>query len=302
MNLDTFDAFDNSTYDKFCKRSRIEKDINTLIGILEGIDGDNIINEKEIDRLEKWMDELSEVKSFNPYSSIFKSIQQALEDRVLSQEEVEDIKWLCNQYRIGNPYFDKLTVKIQELHGIIKGINFDNEINEQEIYYLKNWIQENSILKNSWPYDEIDNLILSILEDRIITPEEGNTLKAFLQSISQIDDVKSSGHELIKILNQGFCQVDPHIEIQEKNFCITGISNKYQRKEIAQMIELYGGYINNGVSSKLNYLIVCSEKNSCWAFNCYGRKVEKAVEHRMKGNMIQIIHEFDFYDKIEDLK
>lgn len=36
------------------------------------------------------------------------------------------------------------TAKIYELNGIIEGIICDNEINEKEVYRLREWMQENS--------------------------------------------------------------------------------------------------------------------------------------------------------------
>jgi hypothetical protein len=49
------------------------------------------------------------------------------------------------------------------------------------------------------------------------------------------------------------------------------------------------------VNQKTNYLLVGSDGNPCWAFSCYGRKVEKAVEMRKEGYSIQIINENDFW-------
>lgn len=36
--------------------------------------------------------------------------------------------------------------------------------------------------------------------------------------------------------------------------------------------------------------------NPCWAYACYGRKIEKAMELRKKGAQILIVHEADFLD------
>ena len=52
------------------------------------------------------------------------------------------------------------------------------------------------------------------------------------------------------------------------------------------------------MTQKTDYLIVGNEGNPCWAFSCYGRKVEKAVELRKKGSNIQIINEDDFWNAL----
>ena len=49
---------------------------------------------------------------------------------------------------------------------------------------------------------------------------------------------------------------------------------------------------------KTNYLIIGSEGNTCWAFSCYGRKVEKAMEMRKNGVNIVLVNEIDFWDSI----
>ena len=64
---------------------------------------------------------------------------------------------------------------------------------------------------------------------------------------------------------------------------------------------MYGGVVVDSVNSKLNYLIVCDEKNACWAFTCYGRKIEEAMKHRKKGVNLVIVHEYDLYDTLEGL-
>ncbi|GMA55471.1 hypothetical protein GCM10025857_68280 [Alicyclobacillus contaminans] len=47
-----------------------------------------------------------------------------------------------------------------------------------------------------------------------------------------------------------------------------------------------------------DYLVVGDQGNPCWAFSCYGRKVEKAVKLRKQGRRILIIHEVDFWDAL----
>jgi hypothetical protein len=63
-----------------------------------------------------------------------------------------------------------------------------------------------------------------------------------------------------------------------------------------------GGIPLDSVTEDTDYLIVGDNGNLAWAFSCYGRKVERAVELRKKGHRIAIIHEFDFCDVIDELK
>ena len=55
------------------------------------------------------------------------------------------------------------------------------------------------------------------------------------------------------------------------------------------------------VTKSLNYLVIGAEGNPCYAYACYGRKVEKEVELRRGGARIQLVHENDYHDAIADL-
>jgi len=54
------------------------------------------------------------------------------------------------------------------------------------------------------------------------------------------------------------------------------------------------------VTRRVNYLVVGADGNPCWAYACYGRKVEKTVALRKKGSAILIVHENDVHDAIAD--
>ena len=295
-----FDNFDNGAFQRFSNPSLIEKDLQTLVGILKGIKSDSVINDKEQTEVIAWINSHKAYEDKQPYKEVVGIIRQALADNILTHEESENITWFCNQYIDKTGYFDVITSGIQSLTGIIKGISIDNEINIKELEYLDQWLEEHDFLKNTWPYDELYNLTTSIIQDRIITPEEHEALINFCQALVG-NKTDNSNSALISSLKTGFYQIDPTITIQENVFCITGNSKKFKRKEIAEKIELYGGFVVDNVSSKLNYLVVCDEKNSCWAFTCYGRKIEEAIKHRKQGKKLLIVHEFDLYDTLEGL-
>lgn len=301
MDTKKFDEFDNSSFKKFSNPSIIEKDLQTLVGILQGIKSDLVINQKEYNEVVNWINSNKEYENKQPYKEVIQIVKNALSDNILTEEEINNIIWFCNQYIQKSNYFDVITLGVQKLTGIIKGITIDNEINLKELEYLDFWLEENEYLKNTYPYDELYNLTTNILQDKIISKEEHNSLLQFcLSFVGNNND--NSNSELITSLKTGFYQIDPTIKIQENSFCITGLSKKFSRKEIAEKIEMFGGFVVNNINSKLNYLVVCDEKNTCWAFTCYGRKIEAAIKHRKEGKNLVIIHEFDLYDTFESLQ
>ena len=300
MDTSKLDAYDKGSFQRFSNPSLIEKDLQTLVGIIKGIKSDSVINEKEHSEVIAWINAHKDYEEKQPYKEVIDIIRHALSDNILTNEECENIVWFCNQYINKTNYFDVLTSGIQKLNGIVKGIAIDNEINIAELKYLDQWLEDNDYLKNTYPYDELYNLTTSIIQDKIIGAEEHEALLNFCQAfISNTGDKTNTA--LLSSLKTGFYQIDPTIIIQEHTFCITGISKKFKRREIAEKIELYGGIVMNNVSSKLDYLIVCDEKNACWAFTCYGRKIEEAIKYRKQGMKLVIVHEFDLYDTLESL-
>lgn len=300
MNTANFDKFDNQEHKQFINPAIVEKDLQTLIGIIEGIKSDKKITESEKSEIQKWINTTREYEDKNPYREIISLIRESLADDILTDEECENIIWYCNQFIDKKGYYTVITAGIQRLIGILKGISIDNEINYDELRYLKDWLDDNEYLKNTYPYDEIYNLTLNVILDKKITEEEHKAVLDFCKNVSG-DLTENSNENLIQSLKMGFYQIDPEIFIQEKTFCITGVSQTYKRREIAEKIEMYGGFVVNTVSSKLNYLIVCDEKNSCWAFTCYGKKIEQAMKQRKQGSNLVIVHEFDLYDALESL-
>jgi len=300
MNTAKFDSFDNQSFQQFSNPALIEKDLETLVGIINGIKSDNVINDAEYSKVTEWINQHRDYEDKQPYKEVIAIIRQALADKILTQQESENIVWFCNQYINKTGYFNVITSGIQKLTGIVTGIALDDEINLQELEYLDNWMEENEYLKNSYPYDELYNLVTNIIQDKVITKEEHaaflNFCKAFTGEIAD-----TTNQALLSSLKTGFYQIDPSIILQEKTFCITGVSKKYKRREIAEKIELYGGYVVDNVSSKLDYLVVCDERNNCWAFTCYGRKIEEAIKHRKQGRELVIVHEYDLYDRLDSL-
>ena len=97
---------------------------------------------------------------------------------------------------------------------------------------------------------------------------------------------------------QGVCAKDPDILVIGKTFCFTGASSIATSNEIESIILKHGGLFVNSVSKKVQYLVVGADGTPCWAFSCYGRKIEKAISLRKSGQPIIIVNEHDFWKAI----
>lgn len=290
-------------YRKYMKNAEFEKALHSLIGIIDGITSDQQINNAEIEELQNWCLLQHYHQKRYPFKEIIPLIKDSLEDGILTSEEIENIQWVCDTYLNENPYFDVITTAIQELHGILHGIMSDNVINEKELRYIKGWLDDNSHLETIYPYDEVYSLVFNVLQDGKVDPEEELILKAFfadfIDTTGSLNINKGEYEELKKTMNiNGLCALAPNIEVSDQSFCFTGESSRMKRSELAKIIQENGGIFHKNVINDTQYLIVGDNGNPCWAFSCYGRKVEKAMNLRKQGKNILIVHEIDFWDSL----
>ena len=290
--------YDKDEYEKYCTKSVADKALNTLEGIIEGISIDKQLNDKEVEELKFWCDINAVLIKKQPYNELFLTISNALQDGVLTLEEKEDILWLSERLHSDGLYYDTVTAQLQKLQGILHGIIADEKITKEELDGLCNWLSDNEQLATYYPYDEIYSLVTAVLKDGIVTKDEENMLKAFF---SQFVAIKKTGNAMPSEVMQdieeyGICALAPDVEIPDKTFCFTGKSTKASRTQIASIVEDLGGIYNDRVTKDTNYLIIGNNGSPCWAFSCYGRKVEKAVNLRKQGNNIVLVNEVDFWD------
>jgi hypothetical protein len=286
---------------RYTSRARLDKSINGLLGIIEGISLDRTINDREIGFLNAWLDDHADVVNKHPYNELIPLVSSSLNDARLTEEEKLDIRWLCEKLK-STDFTNAMSADLQRLHAIVGGIAADGEVNEDELRELSNWLQEHEHLKSCWPYDEIDTLVTSVMRDGKIDSEEHAVLKAyFSEFVHKRDDRTITSPPILEgqtVL--GLCAVCPDIVFEGSTFCFTGASTRFTRNAFLAMIEQLGGRGVTSVSPKVNYLVIGAEGNPCWMYACYGRKVEKAIELRKSGVRILIVHENDFHDAVAD--
>lgn len=294
-------------YRTFTKPAELHKAVNTLKGLVAGITTDYQISEDEVNELSHWCISHYDLIDRHPFSELIPLIQSVYEDGVLTKEEMNNIVWLCNNFVSDSDYYNLVTSSLQFLSGLIYGIMADNKITDDEIFALKSWVTANDFLSGCYPFDEIESLILSILEDGKITDEERNILKAFFSNFIDLSTSYNLNEKDLSALKErysisGICAVCQNIDFDGNLFCFTGQSSRTTRNEIASLIEDLGGKFNNGITKQTRYLIVGNNGNPCWAFSCYGRKIEEAIDRRKNGQNLTIINEVDFWDIVDDYK
>ncbi len=293
---------DYYAYRRFTGKAEFEKVFNTLIGLIEGIVIDARINEVELGFLQTWLDAQRARARKHPFNEIVPLLDQAIADGVLSSGGKEDILWLCKRLT-ASEYLDAVTADIQRLHSLVAAIGSDGHVSVDELCGLADWLLENEHLKTCWPYDEIESIVSGVLEDGKIDPAEHAMLMAFFGEFVSLLDSRTVVSSRVKegAAVVGLCAVGPEIRFPDSVFCMTGSSHRYSRQDFAAVIADRGGTAVGGVSKRVHYLVIGADGNPCWAYACYGRKVERAVELRKEGHPIVLVHESDFHEAVADL-
>ncbi|HAW21733.1 MAG TPA: NAD-dependent DNA ligase, partial [Flavobacteriales bacterium] len=290
---------DNASYVKFCGRQNLNRSLALLRGILDGIGIDGTVNDREIAELRSWCDENSSFANRNPFNELLPLLDSCLSDGILDREEIEDIQWFLSRALDDNQFYDARTSDLQRLQGMMHGILADGIVSEEEVVQLSGWLDDNEHLSGCYPYDELYAVLLEVLKDGKVDEQEAEFLKAYFAqfvSLSINNQIKLNKELKESVSVLGVCAVAPDVTFSGKLFCFTGASDRVRRSEFVEMVESLGGSFTQGPTKALDYLVYGAAGNQCWAYSCYGRKVEKVVSLRQSGMPALIVHENDFWD------
>jgi hypothetical protein len=295
---------DNKKYLKFTSRSRLDRAIHTLEGLLRGVAMDGKVNDIEVGAISQWMDEYRVYANVHPFNEVVDKVLDIIQDGAIDEEEKADILWLCGKYTSPNRFFDDVTSDMQRLQAICGGITADGELNEKELVGLQAWIDQHQHLRTLWPYDEFESLLMTVLRDGKIDQKEHAQMMAFFQDFTDLPGnsktIELPSDDQEDSLVGGVCAVCPEIVFEDRTFCFTGKSERVSRDQLAAQVASRGGRFSKTVTKAVNYLVIGADGNPCWTYCCYGRKVEQAVTLRRKGTPILIVHEHDYWDAILD--
>lgn len=127
---------DHSPYFGYTPRSRLDKAVKSLVGIIEGITIDQKLNEKELSFLSEWIQENEELRDRHPFNELLPVVQAVFHDLIVTNEEKSDLIWLCEKLTKTTDFYDQITSDIQRLHGVLGGIIADGVITETELIGL----------------------------------------------------------------------------------------------------------------------------------------------------------------------
>lgn len=95
------------------------QNINELIGIIKGINFDGVINDKEVLRLQSWVEKNRNLAYDKQQMELIKMVDSVLEDHVIDDSEKELLIIACEEFL---KHSGDSSSRIYELNGIIEGI------------------------------------------------------------------------------------------------------------------------------------------------------------------------------------
>ncbi len=187
-----------------------------------------------------------------------------------------------------NTTLTNATMALQDLQYLMMGIIADNEVSEDEVMTLNQWLEQNVELEGQYPFDRVFNVIKKTLEDGIIDDEEKQSLLTILKDYTDPVGAAQANADSSGCV---FCN---------NTFVLTGDFKHGQRKDIENMIIEAGGLVKSGVSGKTSYVVVGALGSPDWSNGNYGTKIKKAMELKERGNPIRIITEEQLFDALDN--
>ena len=218
------------------------QNINELIGIIKGINFDGIINDKEVVRLQSWVDKNRNLVYDKRQMELIEMLDSVLADQIIDDGEKMLILTTCKKFADET---DDNSARIYELNGIIEGVICDGEVNEAEIQRLKEWMNSHGdSIRNYKPSAELCKTIDDILEDGVVAEKEQVELLEVLNVricsaqlenkvaylCKLVKEKKNIGIDLIDILNNESTMKEIHSEAENN---------------LIQAVSSYSGYCKN---------------------------------------------------------
>lgn len=173
-----------------------------------------------------------------------------------------------------------------QLIGLCRGLLADGALVDAEITALHQWITTYDHLLPEWPGRILARRVRAVLGDGLIEDSERAELQQFLERAAGME-----GEERFDApTSLPFTIPEPHIEYEQKTFCLTGTFIYGPRRTVEAAIEEWGGQV---VSSPSNatYLVVGATVTPAWKFTTHGRKIEEAVSLQERGYPVTIVSE-----------
>lgn len=177
---------------------------------------------------------------------------------------------------------------LDELLGVARGLLADQELSNDEIRFLSDWLADRREVASTFPGNVIHHRIQAVLEDGVITEEERSHLVDTLTML--IEDRLEHLAERVDLTELWFDEVE-RVEFDRTGFCLTGNFVYGPRDACRTAIEQRGGVFNTSVDAQTQILVVGGLGLDEWRDGGLGEEIEKAMRLRAQGKPLKIIPE-----------
>lgn len=184
---------------------------------------------------------------------------------------------LCQYKTTGKAiHISEESQQLLQLKDLLQDISANGILSSEELQALQEWLDENQIMQNHYPFNKIFSTIQNVMQDGIMDAEENTQLLLLFNKI--LDPVNQS------------CDCEC-FDISGKIFCLTGDFEAGSRQAVEAYFVQNGGIAAGNVTKKTQYLIVGKNGSEHWSAGNYGGKIKKALQLQEKGCSIKIIKE-----------
>lgn len=269
-----------------------DKQLNNLMGILDGIVADSAIDEQEMLYLDIWLKESASLNGWI-FCELREMMADVLQDGQLCEAEklhlMSALPRLMETYRHlpGVDFYSEESDKLL-LEGLCQGLMGDQTLSDDEIHYLNWWMKQNSMLRAHYPGKQLYQTVERILQDGVITEEEREELQQ--QLLLFVGNPFEQG--VVTGMATKLAISDTEIDtLHGCSVCFTGMFLSGTRRQCEETALLLGATPQDAVTQKLDYLIIGELSSRDWRFSSYGRKIEKAMLLQEKGHSVRIVTE-----------
>ena len=132
--------------------------------------------------------------------------------------------------------------------------------------------------------------VSAMLEHNVLDVDESAELLATLRAFT--GEAPEATGELLRSSTLPCDEPPPTITVEGRVFCFTGTCATGTRRDCQNIVHSQGGTVINGVTRKLDYLVLGAYVTDSWVHESFGRKIEKAMEYRdLKGTGVAIVSE-----------
>ncbi|MFM5112909.1 BRCT domain-containing protein [Aeromonas hydrophila] len=269
-----------------------DKQLNNLMGILDGIVADSAIDEQEMLYLDIWLKESASLNGWI-FRELREMVADVLQDGQLCEAEklhlMSALPRLMETYRHlpGVDFYSEESDKLL-LGGLCQGLMGDQTLSDDEIHYLNWWMKQNSMLRAHYPGKQLYQTVERILQDGVITEEEREELQQ--QLLLFVGNPFEQG--VVTGMATKLAISDAEIDtLHGCSVCFTGMFLSGTRRQCEKTALLLGATPQDAVTQKLDYLIIGELSSRDWRFSSYGRKIEKAMLLQEKGHSVRIVTE-----------